>query len=169
VDEVHFQQHGSRCRMWIPPEDKEPVLYHEPTRNKVGYFGAVRLRDGKLVYRRETTSFNAESFWNFLKQLRKASSRSGKKVIIILDNVRYHHGTLHKQWRNDNKKTFQLLFLPAYSPELNTIERLWKTTRRLCTHNRYFESLDQVIDVIESQFHIWTKPNETLRKLCAFN
>ena len=19
LDEVHFQQHGSRCRMWIPP------------------------------------------------------------------------------------------------------------------------------------------------------
>ena len=27
-DEVHFQQHGSRCRMWIPPETKDPVLLH---------------------------------------------------------------------------------------------------------------------------------------------
>ena len=25
TDEVHFQQHGSRCRMWIPPEIKDPV------------------------------------------------------------------------------------------------------------------------------------------------
>jgi hypothetical protein len=23
--EVHFQQHGSRCQMWIPPETKDPV------------------------------------------------------------------------------------------------------------------------------------------------
>src|SRR5260370_28884625 len=28
TDEVHFQQHGSRCRMWIPPEIKDPVLLH---------------------------------------------------------------------------------------------------------------------------------------------
>jgi len=28
LDEVHFQQHGSRCRMWVPPEIKEPVLLH---------------------------------------------------------------------------------------------------------------------------------------------
>src|ERR1700741_2268863 len=45
LDEVHFQQHGSRCRMWVPPEIKDPVLFHEPTRKSVGYFGAVRLRD----------------------------------------------------------------------------------------------------------------------------
>src|SRR5215470_17590757 len=48
TDEVHFQQHGSRCRMWIPPETKDPVIYHQPTRRSVGYFGAVRLRDGSF-------------------------------------------------------------------------------------------------------------------------
>jgi hypothetical protein len=41
TDEVHFQQHGSRCRMWIPPEIKDPVLLHAPTRKSVGHFGAV--------------------------------------------------------------------------------------------------------------------------------
>jgi hypothetical protein len=25
MDECHFQQHGSRCRMWVPPEDKSLV------------------------------------------------------------------------------------------------------------------------------------------------
>ena len=49
MDEVHFQQHGSRCRMWVPPETKDPVLLHQPTRKSVGYYGAVRLRDGQLA------------------------------------------------------------------------------------------------------------------------
>jgi hypothetical protein len=31
LDEVHFQQQGSRCRMWIPPEVRDPVVYHHPT------------------------------------------------------------------------------------------------------------------------------------------
>ena len=34
-DEVHFQQHGSRCRMWVPPETKDPILLHHPTRRSV--------------------------------------------------------------------------------------------------------------------------------------
>ena len=53
TDEVHFQQHGSRCRMWVAPEIKDPVLLHAPTRRSVGYFGAVRLRDGRFLFRRE--------------------------------------------------------------------------------------------------------------------
>ena len=69
TDEVHFQQHGSRCRMWVAPEDSDPIVLHEPTRKSVGYFGAVRLRDGKFIYRREEDKFNAESFLAFLKQL----------------------------------------------------------------------------------------------------
>ena len=67
TDEVHFQQHGSRCRMWVPPETKDPVLLHHPTRRSVGYFGAVRLRDGKFQFSRETGKFNAVTFLAFLK------------------------------------------------------------------------------------------------------
>ena len=70
MDEVHFQQYGSRCRMWIPPETKDPVLYHAPTRKSVGYFGAVRVRDGKFVYQREEDKFNGESCHAFMKKLR---------------------------------------------------------------------------------------------------
>ena len=44
LDEVHFQQYGSRCRMWVPPETQDPILLHHPGRASVGYFGAVRLR-----------------------------------------------------------------------------------------------------------------------------
>ena len=96
MDEVHFQQHGSRCRMWVPPEVKEPVLLHAPIRKSVGYFGAVRLRDEKFFYAREEEKFNAQSCWQFLKQLHHKSIRSAKRVVIILDNAKYDHALLHK-------------------------------------------------------------------------
>ena len=31
--------------MWIPPELKDPVCYHAPTRKSISYFGAVRLAE----------------------------------------------------------------------------------------------------------------------------
>jgi transposase len=62
---------------------------------------------------------------------------------------------------------FALDFLPPYSPELNPIERVWKLTRRLCLHNRYFGFLDTVVEAVESQFKTWVQPNNTLRRLCA--
>ena len=167
LDEVHFQQHGSRCRMWVPPEIKEPVLLHAPTRKSVGYFGAVRLRDGKFVYAREEEKFNAQSCWQFLKQLHHKSLRSARRAVVVLDNAKYHHALLHKAWREEVKPRFSLDFLPPYSPELNPIERVWKLTRRLCLHNVYFPKLDQVCISAERQFDQWSAGSNALKKLCA--
>ena len=167
LDEVHFQQYGSVCRMWVPPEDKNPVLLHHPTRRSVGYFGAVRLRDGKFVYQRQESSFNAQTFWHFMRHLHRISERSPRRSVIIIDNVRYHHARLHQEWRQKYARRFRLDFLPPYSPELNPIERVWKLTRRLCLHNRYLPDLNDVIDAVEAQFHLWQRGNHTLRRLCA--
>ena len=149
--------------MWIPPECKDPVVLHYPTRKSVGYFGAIRLDDGKLVCQRETNSFNAQSYWKFMKKLRQISCHTGRRVLVLADNARYHHAKLHAQWREQCSDRFSQLFLPPYSPDLNPIERVWKLTRRLATHNRYFETIDHVVEAVESQFKLWSKPNSTLK------
>src|SRR5205807_6301938 len=56
---------------------------HHPTRRSVGYFGAVRLRDGKFRFSRETGKFNAMTFFAFLKMLRRTSIRSGRSVVVV--------------------------------------------------------------------------------------
>jgi len=167
MDEVHFQQYGSAMRMWIPPEVHNPILLHQPTRKSVGYFGAVRLRDGRMVVRQERETFNAVTCQAFLEELCSTSRQTGRQVVVIADNARFHHAKLHKEWRQTVAKEFRLDFLPPYSPELNPIERVWKLTRRLCVHNRYFATLETVVQSVESRFTEWATPNETLRKLCA--
>jgi transposase len=125
------------------------------------------LRDGRFFFRREAGKFNAVTCWQFLQALRAASGRTARRVAVITDNARYHHARLHKEWREQCAQRFALDFLPPYSPELNPIERVWKLTRRLCLHNRYFPQLDEVILAVETEFANWTKPNNTLRRLCA--
>lgn len=165
IDECHFQQHGSRCAMWIPPEEKDPVVLHAPTRKSVSLFGAVNLSSGKFIH---TISpiFNAVTFADFLKKLLKRSSKH-KKIFLILDNARYHHAILLKPWLKKNKRRLTLLFLPPYSPELNPVERVWKLTRRNCTHNQFFPSLDCLIQKVKEQFNRWDCPNNVLYKLCC--
>ena len=85
--------------MWIAPETTDPVVFHQPTRKSVGYFGAVRLRDGKFTYHREDQKFNAQTFLVFLKQLKHTACRSGRRVVVILDNARYHHENF-TNWRH---------------------------------------------------------------------
>ena len=77
--------------MWVPPEIKDPVLRHFPGRKSVGYFGAVRLRDGLFVAMREPDKFNAQTFYDFMKKLLEVGSSLDHKMVLITDNAKYHH------------------------------------------------------------------------------
>jgi len=153
--------------MWIPPEVRDPVLLHHPTRKSVGYFGAVRLRDGKFLAEQEPAQFDAQTTWRFYRRLRHISKRSGRHVVVITDNAKYHHARMHKDWREAQEPEFQLLFLPPYSPDLNPIELVWKLVRRLCLHNRYFPELGLVTAAVETQFDQWRMGSQTLSRLCC--
>ena len=102
--------------MWIPPENRDPVVYHHPTRKSVGYFGAVRLRDGRFLFRRETGRFNGESFWEFLKQFREASPVAGRRVIAISDNAQYHRSRFDLTWRQHQERPIPFGFPAAVQP-----------------------------------------------------
>lgn len=167
MDEVHFQQHGSRCRMWVPPEIRDPVCQHAPTRKSISYFGAVRIRDGRLYCSKPSGRFDAQTCWSFLRHLRRRSRRSGRRVVVITDNAKYHHATLHAAWRRQQEPQFALHFLPPYSPHLNPIERIWKLLRRLRVHNRYFGSLSELTGAVDTQLAIWSRPNPVLKRLCS--
>ena len=125
--------------MWVPPEDKDPILLLAPTRKSVSLFGAVNLRNGKLVTQFEK-KFNAMTFKDFLCLLLRHRRRA-KKMVILLDNAKYHHAAVLKPFLKRHRDKLALEFLPAYSPELNPIERVWKLTRRLCTHKLILRNL----------------------------
>ncbi|MBL0164983.1 MAG: transposase [Xanthomonadales bacterium] len=102
-------------------------------------FGAVSLSTGQFV-RMMCPVFNAATFLSFLKRLLRQKT-PGQRMILVLDNARYHHARLLKPFLSGHTRDLLLLFLPPYSPQLAPIERVWKLTRRLATHNRYFATL----------------------------
>ena len=110
--------------------------------------------------------FDASTCWEFYRKL-EPYGRADRKMVVIIDNARYHHASLHEPWRKEVTKHFRLHFLPPYSPELNPIERVWKLVRRRCLHNRYFPALDDVLAAIKPLFRIWSRPNTTLKRLCG--
>ena len=149
--------------MWVPPEIHDPVLVHAPTRKSVSYFGAVRLRDGKLCSSKPEGRFDARTCWTFLRRLRRISAKAGRRVVVILDNAKYHHGLFHAEWRRaQGRPILGLFFLPPYSPQLNPSERIWRLLRRLWIHNRFFPSLLELTTIVDAQFAVWNRPNPVL-------
>ena len=67
--------------------------------------------------------------------------RYRRKVILIIDNAPCHNlASEGRAWLAANAHRIELHRLPAYSPELNAIEGVWKLTRRRTTHNRFFDT-----------------------------
>lgn len=106
-DECHFQQHGSRCAMWVSPENIDPIVLHAPTRKQVGVFGAVSL-EGRFVFQQQQ-QFNAETFLCFLKRLIR-HRRKNRKMFVVVDNARWHHANLNQSVAERKQKDYTTRF-----------------------------------------------------------
>jgi transposase len=167
VDECHFQQHGTRCRMWVPPEIKDPVLLHAPTRKSVACFGAVSVHTGTFV-RSLCTTFTAATFETFLKTLLRHRTHS-TRMVLVLDNARYHHAVLLKPVRRTYRAVLILLFLPPSVRSWPPSSESGSWHARLATHNRFFATLNDVLTAVSTCFDRWRKPNPVLRRLCGIS
>jgi len=61
-----------------------------------------------------------------------------KKIYIVVDRASYFTANLVKEWIKNS--TVELIYLPAYSPNLNLIERLWKFLRKKVIDAEYYET-----------------------------
>jgi hypothetical protein len=91
----------------------------QPLRRSVKVLGAFSLSYNPRFSFAFTERFNAKSFLKFLKRL---VNNSPRKVLMILDNVRYHHARVVQEWVEANSDRIELHFLPPYSPEFNPID-----------------------------------------------
>lgn len=135
-DEAIFQQSGTTTRTWAPVGTGTPVKSF-PTRKAEKVFGAIGIDADKPrwhFYFAEV--FNSGTFLRFLQQVVRFNQE--RKVFMIADNASYHKTKKVHDWLEANKEKIVLYYLPAYSPELNATERVWRVTRRKATHNCYF-------------------------------
>ena len=96
--------------MWVPPEDIDPIQLLAPTRKSIALFGAVHIRSGQLLTQFDE-KFDAMTFQNFLEKLLGREARN-QRLVVILDNARYHHGNLLKPFLRKHRKRLRLEFLP---------------------------------------------------------
>ncbi len=142
------------------------IDYKQKKRERQTAFGSLDIRTGKV-----TVNFadkgNYQTFKNHLKKV-LWEYRHSTKIIMILDNVRFHHAKLLKPFLQKRHK-LHFIYLPAYSPDLNPIERVWWYMRKKITHNRYIESLNERKIKFWKLFSHFQKTNEFITDLCKIN
>jgi transposase len=98
-------------------------------RARLNILGAYCPEDHEYLDLRLTRdNINGEQFVNLLRLLR-ASHPEATRFILYLDNARYYNKAVVKEWLARHPE-FELKHVPAYSPNLKLIERLWKYLRK---------------------------------------
>ncbi|MDR1436834.1 MAG: transposase [Candidatus Symbiothrix sp.] len=67
---------------------------------------------------------------NFRFAVKCVKAYAGKKIYMIPDNVKFHHAKRLEPILEKYKEYMELVFLPSYSPDLNSIERVWWLMRK---------------------------------------
>lgn len=101
---------------------------------------------------------NADNFQVFLDEFSKKFA--DVYSILTLDN-----GAFHKAKSLIIPENIGLLFLPAYSPELNPAENMWAILKRKFT-NKLHHTLEEVSEFITKATANLTK--ESIKKTCGF-
>lgn len=92
------------------------------------------------------TYITAETVCQLLNQL--AATYVGVPITIVLDNARYQRcGLVQNLAQSLN---IELLFLPAYSPNLNLIERFWKFVKKTCLYSKYYPDKEAFVHAIRT-------------------
>lgn len=124
-DETALQNTANYIKGYAPI-GKTPVLEVEAKKLKLNMLSAISNK-GKLRFTISKESVNADILIDFMNRLVKDT---GRKVLLILDNLRVHHSRKVSAWLDEHREEIELFYLPPYAPEYNPDEYLNSNLKR---------------------------------------
>ena len=143
--------------LWSEKGRQPTVSQKQRKRERRTLFGCVEPITGKVIADVAERG-NTITFFKFL--LKVTQSYPTQKVVMVVDNVRYHHAKRLKPILEKYKHRLELVYLPAYSPDLNPVERIWWYMRKKITHNRYLETMEKRIEKFNEFIQIFETGNK---------
>ena len=133
VDAVHPTYAAQSVGCWGPAGEALAVR-QTSGRERLNIHGALDLETGKTAMI-EADCIDAASTIRLLQSIESLYPRLAR-IHVFLDNARYHHAVLVKEWLAQPGRRIRLRFIPSYCPHLNPIERLWGVMRKHLIHNK---------------------------------
>ena len=139
---------------------------------KVTGFGALDWRDG-FFHGLTAPGRRAAPFVEQLGALVARSRARGRVALVLLDNLSTHTAAGAKLVRAclaEHPDAVVLVYTPAYDPDANRIEWLWRVTRRAVTHAHDRATIDELTTDLTGHFAaLAADPDAVLRHVGSPN
>ena len=164
VDEATVRRHPTLAAQWCLV-DEVPDVPTGDEHTKVHVYGAVAPLTGRTHYHVSPVLGRGE-FAQFLRHLLLYYPR--KRLLVIHDRGAQHKGAPVEAVVREAGGRLMLKPQPAYSPELNPQERMWKWLRRVVTPNHWCATIREQINAIRKFFRYLAGVKVQVRHLCGF-
>ena len=111
---------GSYYGRSYAPRGQTPAIRLPARPQRINLISTV-TNQGKVRFMVYRDTMTAQTMIRFMRRLVKDV---GRKVFLIVDNLRVHHSKLVREWLEEHRKQIEVFYLPSYSPELNPDEYL---------------------------------------------
>jgi transposase len=171
VDECEIHLHPRLAKMW--QKRGRPVRVPAAGADrKFVVFGALDYASGQVHWQLSLRK-DGHAFVAFLEQLRQ--TWPDEKLVVVLDNVGYHKSRQTLAWWQQWQDRLCPFLLPAYTPELNLMERAWRYVKdRLSCHRWWadwqalWEATAALLGHLQARFHPTTRPGiAVVQSFCA--
>lgn len=115
-------------------------------RQRFNVLGALNAITHELITVTNDAYITAESLCALLQKL--AALNLAVPITLFLDNARYQKCALVQALAA--RLNIELCYLPAYSPNLNLIERVWKFVKKQCLYSKYYADFATFKTAIET-------------------
>ena len=148
VDSTHPSQETVAGYGWILKGTDKLIPSHGG-RKRMNICGAINLATMDLMTQ-DYETINQGSFLAFLEHLRGQYPQE-KPIHLILDQAGYHIATKVREYAENHR--IKLHYLPAHSPNLNAIERLWKNMKKSVIYGQFYERYGLFKQAVHTYLH----------------
>lgn len=164
VDEAHLHQDLDLGYTWAPVGEPIWRASNSPSLSaRINWYGAYDFTQGAALIWHEGKC-NGKHTAQFLRRLVDRLESSKRQLVIIWDGASWHRSKVART--RAQALGIELVQLPAYSPDLNPIEGLWKWMREDVTQHFCHASLhDLFTDCLAFIERINTQPELMVNRL----
>jgi len=160
MDEVSLDLEPPLRACWMKRGQQKVIpALHPGTKRHLHFFGAYGWNNDTIDWQVADWK-NSQTFIQFIEYLLVERYPTGR-IILVMDNVSYHKSAAVLAALSLFEHRVLVIWLPAYCPELNLIERYWRHLKDLACANKLHDSIQ---DVFASAQHFLTEQNNSTSK-----
>jgi transposase len=151
LDGVHPTHNTKPGFAWIE-KGEEKLIETNSGRERVNLNGAYNINSGEVIVIPSETIDTHSTFKLFDTIIENYNDTEGN-LYLFSDNASYYKSLiLQDALKTEKYKRIKMIFLPAYAPNLNPIERVWKFFKKNVLENKFYKEFSEFKTAIDTFF-----------------